>query len=156
VPEITLCNARFGVVGAFASAAALDAVRAPAGVRSCRVAPDEVALVCAPGETAALLAAVATQLTAADAHGFVLDLSEGWTGFSLRGDVARAFSYLSELALPEAGGFVQGDVLRVPVRVLAAAEHLDLLVPSPWGAYLHDELLESLRALEVRDASEAP
>jgi len=47
-------------------------------------------------------------------------------------------------------------VLRVPVRVLAGAERLDLLVPSPWGAYLHDELLESLRALDVRDASEAP
>jgi hypothetical protein len=155
VPDITLCTSQLGVVEAFASAAALDAVHAPDGARICRVARDEMALVCAAGETAALLAAVATQLANADEHGFALDLSDAWTGFSLHGDVLRAFSYLSELALPGPGSFVQGDVLRVPVRVLTDVERVDLLVPSPWGAYLHRELLDSLRALDVHDASSA-
>jgi hypothetical protein len=43
-------------------------------------------------------------------------------------------------------------VLRVPARVLRGEDRIDLLVPSPWGRYLHDELLEALRALDVREA----
>ena len=151
MPDVSLSPLRAGVVGAFASAEALDAVQAPAGVRACRVAPDEVALVCAPADTAALLEAVARDVERGDADGFALDLSDGWTGWTLRGDVRRAFSYLSELRLPGPGGFAQGDVLRVPVRVLTAEDRVDLLVPSPWGTYLHDELLDALRALDVRE-----
>jgi hypothetical protein len=152
VAEVTLTPLRAGVVGAFASAAALDAVQAPPGARTCRVAPDEIALVCAPGDTATVLDAVVSQIARGDRHGFALDLSDGWTGFSLTGDVREAFSYLSELRLPEPGSYAQGDVLRVPARVLRGEDRIDLLVPSPWGRYLHDELLEALRALDVREA----
>jgi hypothetical protein len=148
---VTLSPLRAGVVGAFASAAALDAIRAPDGVRACRVAPDEIALVCARDQAASLLDAVSSQIARGDRHGFALDLSDGWTGFSLTGEVRKAFSYLSELQLPEPGGFAQGDVLRLPARVLSGEDRIDLLVPSPWGHYLHDELLESLRALDVRE-----
>jgi len=151
VPDVTLSASRFGVVGAFAAAAALDAVQAPAGTRACRIAKDELALVCAPGDTEAVLEALAAQITRGDRDGFALDLSDAWTSWTLRGDVERAFSYLSELHLPEPGGYVQGDVLRVPVRVLTDDERIDLLVPSPWGSYLHDEMREALRALDVRE-----
>ena len=51
---------------------------------------------------------------------------------------------------------MQGDVLRVPVRVLTEEGRIDLLVPSPWGAYLHDEMLVALRALNVREEVRAP
>jgi hypothetical protein len=151
VPDVILSASRFGVVGGFASAGALDAVRAPAGVRACRIASDEIAFVCSPGATAEVLDAIAPQIASGDAHGFALDLSDGWTGLTLAGDVARAFSYLSELELPEPGAFAQGDVLRVPVRVLAGEGEADLLVPRPWGRYLRDEILDALRALDVRD-----
>ena len=153
MPDVTLTSSLFGVVGGFASADVLDAVQAPAGVRACRIASDEIAFVCPPEATGAVLDAVAPQIGRGDSDGFALDLSDGWTGFTLEGDVVRAFSYLSELELPEPGGFVQGDVLRVPVRVLARKGEIDLLVPSPWGTYLHDEMLFSLRALDVQDDS---
>jgi len=155
VPDVILTSSRFGVVGGFASADALDAVQAPAGARVCRVASDEIALVCPPESTGTLLESVAQQIARSDSDGFALDLSDGWTGFTLEGDVARAFSYLSELELPDPGAFVQGDVLRVPVRVLTRGSEIDLLVPSPWGIYLHDEMLFALRALDVQDASVA-
>jgi hypothetical protein len=142
------------VIGGFASAGALDAVQVPAGVRACRVASDEMAFVCQPDAARDVLDAIAPQIARGDSDGFALDLSDGWAGFTLRGDVARAFSYLSELHLPGAGGFVQGDVLRVPVRVLAGEGEIDLLVPSPWGHYLHDEMLDALRALNVQRAEE--
>ena len=151
MPDVTLSPLRTGVVGVFASAAALDALQAPDGARACRVAPDEIALLCAPDDAARVLDAVSGQIARADRHGFALDLSDGWTGFSLTGEVREAFSYLSELHLPEPGSFAQGDVLRVPARVLRGEDHIDLLVPSPWGRYLHDELLEALRALDVRE-----
>ena len=151
MPDVTLSPLRAGVVGAFASAAALDAVQAPAGARTCRVAPDEIAFVCSPADAAAVLDAVTSQIARGDRNGFALDLSDGWTGWTLAGDVRHAFSYLSELHLPDPGGFLQGDVLRVPVRVLSGEDRIDLLVPSPWDAYLHDELLEALRALSVRE-----
>ncbi len=149
--DVTLLSARFGVVGGFASAGALDAVQAPAGARACRIASDEMSFVCQPEAAADVLDAIGPQIARGDSDGFALDLSDGWTGFTLTGDVARAFSYLSELELPDPGAFVQGDVLRVPVRVLAGEGQIDLLVPSPWGTYLHDEMLDALRALSVQD-----
>jgi len=155
VPDVILTSKRLGVVGAFASAAALDALQAPAGVRACRIASDESAFVCPAEAAGEVLDAVASQLARGDRHGFALDLSDGWTGFTLAGDVAHAFSYLSELCLPEPGGFIQGDVLRVPVRVLTGEGTIDLLVPSPWGTYLYDEMRDALRALDVREGAEA-
>jgi hypothetical protein len=151
VPDVTLSSSRFGVVGAFASADALDAVQPPVGARACRTASDEIAFVCPAAATGDVLDAIAPQVARGDSDGFVLDLSDGWTSFTLRGEIERAFSYLSELQLPNPGAFVQGDVLRVPVRLLAGEGYIDLLVPSPWGRYLHDEMLEALRALNVRD-----
>jgi hypothetical protein len=151
VPDVTLLSARFGVVSGFASASALDAVKAPAGARACRIASDETAFVCSADAAADVLDAIAAQIARGDSDGFALDVSDGWASFTLTGDVERAFSYLSELQLPEPGGFAQGDVLRVPVRVLAGEGEIDLLVPSPWGSYLHDEILDALRALNVRE-----
>jgi hypothetical protein len=148
---VTLHSSRFGVVVGFASAGALDAVQVPAGARACRIASDEVAFVCSADAASDVLDAIAQQVARGDSDGFVLDLSDGWTSFTLTGDVERAFSYLSELELPGPGGFAQGDVLRVPARVLAGEGEIDLLVPSPWGAYLHDEMLRALRALNVRE-----
>jgi len=156
VPDVTLSSSDFGVVVGFASADALDAVQAPAGARACRIARDELAFVCRIDATREVLEAVAAQIARGDSDGFALDLSDGWTGFTLTGDVARAFSYLSPLRLPDPGGFAQGDVLRVPVRVLVDHGHMDLLVPSPWGHYLHDEMLDALRVLDVQETVSAP
>ncbi len=151
MPDVTLRSARFGVVVGFASASALDAVQTPAGARACRIASDETAFVCPADAAADVIDAIAAQVARGDSDGFVLDISDGWTGFSLTGDVERAFSYLSKLRLPGPGAFVQGDVLRVPVRVLGGEGQIDLLVPSPWGAYLHHEMLDALRAMNVRE-----
>jgi len=155
VPDVTLSPSRFGVVSAFASPDALDAVQPPASARACRIAGDEIAFVCPADATGDVLDAIAPQIARGDSNGIVLDLSDGWTSFTLTGDVERAFSYLSELHLPGSGAFVQGDVLRVPVRVLTGEGRLDLLVPSPWGTYLHGEILTSLRALNVREEARA-
>lgn len=153
MPSVTISRSKLGTIGVFGDANALDSVSAPSGARVCRVAPDELAIICPPGDTGVVLEAVSPQVIAADPDAFSLDLSDGWSAWSLEGETARAFSYLSELHLPEPGGWVQGDALRVPVRVLVAVGRVDLLVPSPWDQYLHDEMCEALRAMDVTDTS---
>jgi hypothetical protein len=44
------------------------------------------------------------------------------------------------LELPKAG-VVQGDVARLPVKVVADGERLHLLVPSSWSEHLRERIL---------------
>jgi hypothetical protein len=103
-----------------------------------RIAPDEALVILPPGDTAPEIGA---QLARSDPDAVVLDVSDGWAAWSLEGEGATdALAHVSELELPTEG-FVQGDVARVPVKVIARDGVLHLLVPSMWGAYLRDRIL---------------
>ena len=53
-------------------------------------------------------------------------MSDGWTAWTLAGPDARgAFARLSELALPDSR-FVQGEVVRLPVKVLVEPDLITL------------------------------
>lgn len=72
-----------------------------------------------------------------DPHALIRESTEGWAEVVLEGDDARdVFARLSELRLPDAGGYVQGDVARVLARVFVEHAALHLFVPAGWGAYL--------------------
>lgn len=116
--------------------AAADACERVAGLPgACRVAPGEVAIV-GDVSVAALLQA-ARRL---DPDAVVVDVSDGWTAHTLFGAGSRdAFARLSELELP-AAGFVQGEVARIGVRVVAEADRIDLLVPADLAAHLRDRI----------------
>ena len=139
------------VVVAFADAHALD-VLAPAGARTCRVAPDEMMFVAEPA-TAGRLTRDAGAVTAGDPDAVVIDASDGWACWTIAGEgTGAAFARLSELHAPD-GGFVCGDVAHVPVRVIGDDGALHLFVPSMWRDYLREQILS--RCADVREAGEA-
>ncbi len=145
---LELTATRVSVVGAFASPEALDAL-SPAGAYRCRIAPDEAMFVA--DVDASALVRDASAVTAGDPDAVVLDMTDGWSVWTLAGDGAReAFAFLSELELPDEG-YVQGDVAHVPVRVIARPDRLELFVPAMWGAYLRERILGiGLPVREVR------
>jgi hypothetical protein len=68
---------------------------------------------------------------------------EGWSEVSLDGGDARnRFSRLSALRLPDAAGYVQGEVARVAARVFVDGEAVHVLVPAYWEAYLRRRVEE--------------
>lgn len=139
-----------GVVHALASADALDRLVVPGRARACRVAEDELLLLCARDDVAEIVREVRDRLGAGDADALVLDVTDGWAAVTLSGrDPRGTFAYLSALELP-VEGFVQGEVVRVPAKVVVDADRILVLVPSMFGAHLHDRLRHRLAHLRAR------
>jgi hypothetical protein len=139
-----LARALVGVATASAEAGALDVLLVPGRAFACRVADDELLLLCAPPVTDEVAREVATRLAALDPDALVTDTTDGWAAISVVGDDARAsFGLLSRLELPEAG-FLQGEVVHVPAKVVAGDGRVLILVPSIWEAHLHDRAAKAL------------
>jgi hypothetical protein len=108
------------------------AMRAPGAGR---VAADEVFV---RGPIADDLRAAVTTV---DPDALIREASEGWSELPLAcGDARGVFARLSELPLPDGGGYVQGDVARVAARVFVDDDTILLFVRSPWGAYLRRQV----------------
>jgi hypothetical protein len=139
-----LARALFGVVTASAEAGALDLLLVPGRAFACRAADDELLLLCAPPVTDEVAREVATRLAALDPDALLIGTTDGWAAISVVGDDARAsFGLLSPLELPEAG-FLQGEVVHVPAKVVAGDDRVLILVPSIWEAHLHDRAAKAL------------
>lgn len=151
---LELAAGRLSIVGCLASSEALDRLGPIEGALACRVAPDEVVFLAGDGAADGLVETVTARVTDPDPDAVVLDATDGFALWTLAGEgVREAFSTLSALAVEE-GGFEQGDVANVPVRVLARSGRLYLLVPSMWGSYLRERILERCAHLGVREADE--
>ena len=136
-------------MNALASEDALDRLVVPGRARACRVAEDELLLLCEPDVVDEIAREVRDRLGAGDTDALVLDVSDGWAAATLSGSDPRgAFAYLSALVLPPEG-FVQGEVVRVPAKVVVEADRIHVLVPSIWEAHLHDRLRRRLAHLGV-------
>jgi hypothetical protein len=147
---LELIPARASVVSCFASAEALAELSPPEGTYLCWVASDEAMLVGPPRDGARLVGAARDTAGSRDEDAVVLDVSDGWTLWTLAGGGAReAFLRLSDVEL-EAEGYVQGDVARVPVRVIALGERLHLLVPAMWEEHLRDRIRAAASDLGLR------
>jgi sarcosine oxidase gamma subunit len=134
------------VVNVLSTPEGCDAVAARESTAiACRMAPDEVLLICGDGE------GNAADTAAQDPQALVVDVTDGWTAWELRGpDVREAFSRLSELELPGAG-FLQGEVARLPVKIVVEPEAITLLVPAMWGEYLRERIVVDCRAVGVTE-----
>jgi hypothetical protein len=108
------------------------AMRAPGAGR---VATDEVIVRGSIAED--LRAAVRT----IDADAVIRECSEGWSEIVLSGAHARPlFARVSDLPLPDGGGYAQGDVARVAARVFVEGDTLRVFVRASWGSYLARQL----------------
>lgn len=133
---------------------AMDALGDMPGTLACRVAPDETMLLAATDRRTATEGDATDRVTAADPDAIVVDASDGWAAWTLRGDgVDVAFGRLS--AVPLAFGFSQGDVAHVAVKILRSEGTVDLLVPAMWGAYLRDRILARCAGLEIVEHMES-
>ena len=139
------------VVVACADARALD-VLAPVGARSCRVAPDELMFVAEPA-AAGRLTRDAGAVTAGDPDAVVIDVSDGWSCWTIAGEGAtEAFARISELGPPERG-FVCGDVAHVPVRAMGDDGAIHLFVSSMWRDYLREQILSRCQGVHEAGAA---
>jgi hypothetical protein len=129
---------------ASADTEALDVLLVPGRAYACRVADDELMLLSAPSVIDEVGREVATRLAALDPDALVIDATDGWAAISIAGDDARAsFGLLSRLELPDAG-FLQGEVVHVPAKVVAGDDRVLILVPSIWEGHLHDRAAKAL------------
>jgi hypothetical protein len=119
-----------GVVTACAAADALDVLVVPGRAKPCRVAEDELLLICEPDLAPEIAREVGTRLGVVDPHALVGDTTDGWTAVSLGRDHGDAtFARLSRLRLPDRG-FLQGEVAHVPAKVLVGPDDILVLVAS--------------------------
>lgn len=149
---LELARTEVAVVACLASPGALDALPIPAGATALRTAPDELLVLAAPQRAATVREEAAGALAPLEEDTLVLEVTDGWSAWTLSGPQAReAFSRLSTLELPETG-VAQGDVARVPAKVVAERERLHLLTPSCWSEHLRERIFAL--TLEVREAAE--
>jgi sarcosine oxidase gamma subunit len=152
---LELIPTRASVVSCLASPEALAELSPPDGAYVCWVASDEAMLVGPPGDGTRLVGGARRAVAGPDADAVVLDVSDGWTLWTLTGAGAReAFLRLSDVEL-DAEGYVQGDVARVPVRVIALGERLHLLVPATWEEHLRDRIHAQAADLDLRTSPAA-
>ena len=140
--NITRTNA--AIIACYADPRALDSLPViPPGTHGCRVAPDELLLVAPPKERAETERWAADYFASADPSAMVLDQSDGWSAFTLRGDEAPSvFAQLSDVPLPlSRRGFLQGAVAGGSAKILLLADAIHVLVPST----LRDNLAGRLR-----------
>jgi hypothetical protein len=125
----------------FAPAAALDALAVPDGVGAGRVAPDEVIWLGDPGRAAELEEIASAAVAALGLDALVVDHSDGWTLFSIVGEGCEAvLGRLSDLRVPEGGGFIQGKIAQSPGRVFCRPNRLDLLIGADLAWFVRGRL----------------
>lgn len=155
--EIGRCHA--AIVECHAGAAALDALKVPAGVHACRVAPDELLLLAAPARVAELLQRATAHLAVVEPGALVVDQSDGWTIFSLAGDGGlTALSQLAQFPIRERRpAFLQGAVAGGAAKLLLLPGVVHLLVPFALGDHVEGRLRDVCAARPFRLApAEAP
>ena len=145
---LELTPTRVSVISCLASDEALTEIDAPEDAYLCWVADDEVMLVGKP--SAADLMSAAREASKADNDAVVLDVSDGWSAWTLAGDgVDDVLARLSELD-QSGDGYLQGDVAHVPVRLIAHAQRLHLLVPAMWEEHLRSRIRAAAVGLDLR------
>jgi hypothetical protein len=136
VPE----DAGVGTVTALATSDALDALVVPGRATACRVAEDELLLVCDRDVADEVTREVTTRLTVSDPDAVVVDTSDGWGAALLEVDDAElVFARLSRLRLP-AGGFLQGEVAHVPAKILVEEGRIRVIVAASLEEHLRSRV----------------
>jgi len=129
VPSIQRTHA--AVVACYASAAALDSLPAMPNAYSCRVAPDELWLIAPPELLAETERHAAEYCARTEPTALVLDQSDGWVTFTLRGTEGLwILAQLSAVPLPATRpAFVQGAVAGGAAKLLLLDGVIHVLVP---------------------------
>jgi hypothetical protein len=137
------------IVACHADQPALDRLEPPATALELRIARDELWWI-GPLSAREQLAEEGV-LALSEADGLVVDQSDGWAVWTVRG--AGYLALLERLMLApipsSRPAFVQGAITGVPGKVLATAQAALIFVPAPVGHHLRDRILSVGAALDL-------
>jgi hypothetical protein len=155
---LDIARTHAAIIACHASEEALDSLPAGPDVHACRVAEDELLLIAPPALGAATHERAAAHLARADASALVLDQSDGWAAFSLRGSGAlRVLAQLSVISFPASRpAFVQGAVAGGPAKILLVAGAVHVFVPFTLRHYVEGRLRDVCGNLARITATEVP
>jgi hypothetical protein len=144
------------VVACYASPQALDSLPAVPGTHECRVAPDERLLVAPPTLLAETERRATEHFAIVEPTALVLDQSDGWSAFTIRGDEAHSiFAQLSAVPLPIGRpAFLQGAVAGGSAKILLLDGVIHVLVPSTLRHHLATRLHDLCGGRAVVPATE--
>jgi hypothetical protein len=129
---------RFALTQLAAAPATIDAIDAGADWTVLAVADDEALWLGSPDTP--VDPAIEDSLRALEPGVCLVNVTDGWAGLVLRGaeqmDVFAALSPLPITARENGIGFVQGDVLGLPAKVLVLRETIVVLYPATATAYV--------------------
>jgi hypothetical protein len=138
-------------VRAFGPSAALDKLTPPPGVRTGRVASDEVLWVAESERAGELVDTLAAELSGHANLATVVDHSDGYALFALTGEGRReVFARLSSIRVPDTDAFVQGNFAGVPARTFCSADCLEVIVTSDVAWFVSGRLEHAARDLATR------
>jgi hypothetical protein len=144
------------IIACHADRAALGRLEDPTGTIGVGIAPDELWWV-GPLEAREDLADRAKAALGAGSS-LVVDQSDGWAVFALRGSARQTvLDRLMLAAIPEERpAFVQGAITGVPGKVIALEGVTYLFVPAPVGHHLRDRILSVAADLSPRERGAEP
>lgn len=153
---LSIERAHAAVVACFASPHVLDTLSVQPGTHRCRVAPDELLLVAPPALVGDTERRATEHFAAAEPDALVIDQSDGWCAFTLRGDEADTiFAQLSTVPLPvRRPAFLQGAVAGGSAKIMVLEGCIHLLVPSTLRHHLAARLQDVCRGRAVVAAAE--
>jgi len=153
---LSIERARAAVIACFAGRQALDALPAQPGTHRCRVADDELLLVAPPALLGDTERRAAEHFAAADPAALVLDQSDGWSVFTIRGDEAdTVFAQLSTVPLPaRRPAFMQGAVAGGSAKIMALEGCIHVFAPSTLRHHVSARLNDACRGRAVIPAAE--
>jgi len=129
---LSIERAHAAVIACFAGPQALDALPSQAGTLRFPVAPDELLLIAPPSLAADIERRAGEHFAAAEPSALVLDQSDGWCTFTLRGEESDTlFAQLSTVPLPaRRQAFLQGAVAGGSAKMIVLERCIHVLVPS--------------------------
>jgi hypothetical protein len=150
VLEIT--PARVIILSCLDESAVLDGMPDFAGAFMARVAPDELWLIGAASVATALTTHATDHLSRAGSFGLVVDVTDGWAVWSVRGDgAALVWQRFSENPVPAARpSFVQGAVAAVASKAIVFDSAIHFMMPAPLGHHLPHRILHGCADLSPR------
>jgi hypothetical protein len=152
---LELVPVRVSVVTCVADAGAVDRAAAAWPALVLRVAPDEALLVDEDPALEAALNDVRAAARGVDEDALVVDVTDGWMLWRIRGDAADdAFARISQMPAPQ--GFAQGEVAHVPAKVVADDRGILLLVPAMWREAVRESVLAECTDLGITEGTTAP
>jgi hypothetical protein len=152
---LEICQSQAYVIGCFGKPSALERLEVPEAL-TVLVAADERLLLTDLDLGQRLLDSVESSLSAADASAVVVNLTAGFSIYTLRGaDRYEAFARLCAVRQPESGSVAQALFAHIPAKIIASDEAFHIVVSSVLAHQLLERVMGTCHDLAPTEAHAA-